>query len=614
MPVIDNFDIIFDAKTGKMRAELRSAESTAKRSSDNMSKSADKHTASIKRTTTAIRALRTGVVATAVVMAGRAAKSGLDYASSVQELHNKAQSVYQDSMPGVLKKWEEYHKLTGRNTDQTLAMSTSLQDLLVPLGFGRKAAADMSVDVAKLAVDVASFNNAVDSDVMNDFNKALTGSHETVQKYGIIINDTELKQEALRQGIKKSLKDMDAREKAELRLALIIRGTEDAQGDAIKTADDYANVQKKVSGALLDIVNVSFKEWLDDAADGGNALVTILENIAEAIERANEAARNAGTRGFLWAKPDRDLNDLEHIIGRMEYLQNIKDKPMSGLIAHNPDEYQRWYTQQQPGGELAFLNAAATHKRGQLFAGQENTQASDKASRAEKGLDAIDQPTTTESTSGPPPKTLEDYAIQDPYMIEEVEDGEERFIASLERAEVAAQEWQDTLAQLGDQIADQFVDNLIEGENFFEGFEEIGKDFVKTMIKQFIKLQAMNLIPGLGGVGAVAGGGAGGGGLGSIFSGLFGKASGGQGQKGHSYLFEANQQEVVTMGTGSRITPIKEYDQKRFGGGGAGVSIVNNNNFQMPDSGDPGTNAGEIVNQLEHQNLYSLRDAQRRGK
>ena len=132
-------------------------------------------------------------------------------------------------------------------------MASSVQDTFVPLGFARGEAAKLSTNLTKLAVDVASFNNASDTETMDLFKSALVGNHEAVRRFGIVITETELKQELLRMGIKKNSNQVDAQTKVQARLNLILAGTTDAQGDATRTAGSFANRQRALRAELSEV-------------------------------------------------------------------------------------------------------------------------------------------------------------------------------------------------------------------------------------------------------------------------------------------------------------------------------------------------------------------------
>ncbi len=89
----------------------------------------------------------------------------------------------------------------GRSQRQIAEFLGNTQDLLIPVGIDPKAAEQMSKDITGLAVDVTSFNNKVDSDVLRDFHSALTGGGETVKKYGVVLDVAATKAKLLEAGI-----------------------------------------------------------------------------------------------------------------------------------------------------------------------------------------------------------------------------------------------------------------------------------------------------------------------------------------------------------------------------------------------------------------------------
>lgn len=168
-------------------------------------------------------------------------KRFVDSASDAQETMNKFNVVFGDNAKEAAKWAETFGDKVGRATQDVQKWMVGVQDLFVPLGFARDKATELSKSMVQLAVDVGSFNNMAAPDVIRDFNSALVGNHETVRKYGIIISEAALAQEALNQKLDKSYKELTDLEKVQLRYSLIQKGTTDAQGDAVRSADDWAN-------------------------------------------------------------------------------------------------------------------------------------------------------------------------------------------------------------------------------------------------------------------------------------------------------------------------------------------------------------------------------------
>jgi len=177
------------------------------------------------------------------------AKASSDY----NETLNKSSVVFGDNIE-IVKKWaENLGNSVGRATSSLMSMVSTLQDTFVPLGFTREVAAQLSTSMTKLAIDVASFNNKLDADVLRDFQSAIVGNHETVRKYGIILTQSALKQEAFNLGLHNGKGELSESAKVQARLSLITKGSSDAIGDAARTSKDFAN--------QLKALNETFKEF-----------------------------------------------------------------------------------------------------------------------------------------------------------------------------------------------------------------------------------------------------------------------------------------------------------------------------------------------------------------
>ena len=138
----------------------------------------------------------------------------------MEEMRAKAQVVFGDTFLQVTSQLSEFGDSVGRSTSELTQMASSVQDTFVPLGFAREEAAKLSVNLTKLAVDTASFNNASDPDTMRAFQSALVGNHEAVRRFGIVITEAELKAELFRMGITKNANQVDAQTKVMARLNL----------------------------------------------------------------------------------------------------------------------------------------------------------------------------------------------------------------------------------------------------------------------------------------------------------------------------------------------------------------------------------------------------------
>jgi hypothetical protein len=195
----------------------------------------------------------------------------------------------------------------GRAETDVLRFFATFQDTFVPFGFARAEAASLSEQVTKLAIDLASFNDVADDQALEDLQSALVGNVETMRKYGVVINQTVLDQELLRMGVEGGVAAATEQEKVLARLNLIFAGTADAQGDAIRTADEFNNSMKRMAAEVTSVqerfgafINEDILAAVDriGGSDGVNDLLTtlgaLLAEVAEAVLEVGSAFAQMG--------------------------------------------------------------------------------------------------------------------------------------------------------------------------------------------------------------------------------------------------------------------------------------------------------------------------------
>lgn len=190
----------------------------------------------------------------------------------------------------------------GRAETDVLRFFATFQDTFVPFGFARAEAADLSEEVTKLAIDLASFNDVADDQALQDLQSALVGNVETMRKYGVVINQTVLDQELLRMGVEGGVAAATEQEKVLGRLNLIFAGTADAQGDAVRTAGEFNNTLKRL-GAVVTSAKEKFGAWINEGVlvaieklGGTDGFRSIVESILGTVGAlTSELVKLAGT-------------------------------------------------------------------------------------------------------------------------------------------------------------------------------------------------------------------------------------------------------------------------------------------------------------------------------
>lgn len=251
-------------------------------------------------------------------------KGSVKAASDLQEVTSKFQTVFTGNMNVANKAVMELTKNYAMSTREAREYLAAVQDLLVPMGMNAEAASGMSAEIVKLSADIGSFNNQKTSKVMQDITAALTGSFETMKKYGIVLNETVIKQEALRQKVWDGKGAIDAATKAQVAYSLMVKGSQAAIGDMERTADSYANSMKRMEAASEDAAASIGKSLLP--------VLTKLSNIATAgfakiTEVFNQSERHSRAMIKLEAMRARiqwdEMSTLEQLAWNRENLSRL---------------------------------------------------------------------------------------------------------------------------------------------------------------------------------------------------------------------------------------------------------------------------------------------------
>ncbi len=252
----------------------------------------------LKGTSSSILDLKKVIAGGAIAAVGASLVSfGLDAlsaASDVEEMQSKFDTVFGEFAGQTTADLKTFADEANRSTTELQGFAAGLQDTFVPLGFAREEAAKMSVNVTKLAEDLASFNNVPTADVVRDLQSALVGNTETLRKYGVVASQAAIEQEAITSGLIETKSEMTAQIKAQAILQLTIAGTTDAQGDAIRTSDSFANSQKGLEAQILDTKIAIGQELMPAASiligtmgtliEEGGALKSVMADVGDSME------------------------------------------------------------------------------------------------------------------------------------------------------------------------------------------------------------------------------------------------------------------------------------------------------------------------------------------
>lgn len=227
------------------------------------------------------QAERVGRAARNMLLIGGGALAGfVKLASDATETASKFAAVFREGTDAANEFAAALAKTVGRSkTDIQEALST-FQGFFVGLGFATGKARLLSQQLTTLGIDFASFNNLADDEAIGRFISALSGSGEVLDRFGINIKQAALGQKLLEQGIKGGVNKATEQQKAIARLAIIMKAMTDqgAVGDAIRTADQFANRMRALTSLLKDA-----------SIQIGNIFIPDLVELSEKMTRNREA-------------------------------------------------------------------------------------------------------------------------------------------------------------------------------------------------------------------------------------------------------------------------------------------------------------------------------------
>ena len=203
--------------------------------------------------------------------------SNLERASDLQEAISKSNVIFGESMGMVTKYVEEQSLAYGQTRQQAYDAIGVYGNLFTAMKMSKSEAANYSVELTKLASDLASFNNTDVQSAIDALRSGMTGETEPLKKYGVALTAVNLQQKALSMGIIKSAKewkDTSSLDKMRVSYQLIMEQTKTAQGDFIRTGDGYANMSRKTK-ASIENLKTSF----------GEVLLPVVEKVAKGFQK-----------------------------------------------------------------------------------------------------------------------------------------------------------------------------------------------------------------------------------------------------------------------------------------------------------------------------------------
>jgi len=196
-----------------------------------------------------------GGIAAGVAAAGVAvfAKQAIDAASDLEETQSKVGVIFGESSEQVEAFGDQAAKSIGQSKTVAMNAAATFATFGKSAGLAGDDLSNFATEFTTLASDLASFNNTTPEEAIEAIGAALRGESEPIRKYGVLLDDATLRQEALAQGLIKTTKEaLTPQQKVLAAQAQIYKQTKDAQGDFSRTSDGLANSQRILAAEFQD--------------------------------------------------------------------------------------------------------------------------------------------------------------------------------------------------------------------------------------------------------------------------------------------------------------------------------------------------------------------------
>lgn len=187
-------------------------------------------------------------------VAGRALAGLAGDASDLAETTSRIGVLFGDSGDEI-EAWAETAATSfGQSKRQALDAAATFAVFGQAAGKTGSDLVDFSTSLTELASDLASFHNTSPEEAILALGAALRGENEPIRRYGVLLDDATLKQEAMRLGlISTTSQALTPAVKVQAAYAAILAQTTSAQGDFQRTAGGAANQQRILNAQLADL-------------------------------------------------------------------------------------------------------------------------------------------------------------------------------------------------------------------------------------------------------------------------------------------------------------------------------------------------------------------------
>lgn len=188
-----------------------------------------------------------GLAAAGLYKAGRAA-------ADLEQAVGGTSAVFGDTSEKIDTFAKKAAQSMGLSEREFREATTSIGGQLKGLGFSVDKAADQSINLTKVAADLAATYGGTTAEAVAALGAAFRGEADPAERFNLFLNQTRVNAKAVELGLADTTASVDANAKAQATLALITEQSADALGQFGREADTAAGAQARMKAELENAV------------------------------------------------------------------------------------------------------------------------------------------------------------------------------------------------------------------------------------------------------------------------------------------------------------------------------------------------------------------------
>lgn len=207
--------------------------------------------------------------------------------SQMELLQQKARTIFAETLPSVTAAAENNATAMGLTTQQYINQAAAIADLLVPMGFQRTEAADISTELVNLSGALSEWTGGQKNaqEVTEILGDAILGERESLKGLGIDIQQAEIDARLAKQGLGELTGEFRQQAEAATTLQLILEKSTDAQAAYAKNSDTLVRRQAELRARTQEVVESLAVALLPIF----ERLVDVAATVATGIEKAGKS-------------------------------------------------------------------------------------------------------------------------------------------------------------------------------------------------------------------------------------------------------------------------------------------------------------------------------------